>query len=238
MLIDRDRVHGFTLLEILVAMTLFGILTGLLFGGLHLGTAVWRVGEEQLESLEHDLASRTVLRRVLRRAIPHFGYQPTVRRIAFSGTSDRLDFVALSPADAIPGAVFWLRLSAEGRPGERQLVLAWRELQWDIPPPEDYREEETVVLLTGIDVVTFEYFGFSQSGQSQSTEWFETWRDEPALPDLIQVSITFADAQVRNPINLVVAPQITEWRHLVRNADPMEHKPRQIAWSAEAGEPG
>ncbi len=42
--------QGFTLLELLVAITLLGLLMAALFGGLRLGARVWETGETRLDA--------------------------------------------------------------------------------------------------------------------------------------------------------------------------------------------
>ena len=46
----RAAERGFTLLELLVAITLLGLLMAALFGGLRLGTRVWETADARLDS--------------------------------------------------------------------------------------------------------------------------------------------------------------------------------------------
>ncbi|MGZ9034625.1 MAG: PulJ/GspJ family protein, partial [Rhodospirillales bacterium] len=55
---------GFTLLELLVAMTVLGVLTGLLATGLSFGARIWEREQTQLEQwaelqMVHDVIRRT-----------------------------------------------------------------------------------------------------------------------------------------------------------------------------------
>ena len=62
--------QGFTLLELLVAITLLGLLMAALFGGLRLGARVWETGETRLDASARVQIVQDFLRQRLAEALP------------------------------------------------------------------------------------------------------------------------------------------------------------------------
>ena len=59
----RFQQAGFTLLELLIAMTLLGMILVLLFGGLRLGVRSWDASQKQVDSLNSVRSLESFLRR-------------------------------------------------------------------------------------------------------------------------------------------------------------------------------
>src|SRR5262245_35771661 len=88
---------GFTLLELLISMTLLGFLMVLVFGGLRFGTHAWANSEARSSGTDDIRLAQTFLRHSLERAYPHFLYaDPASAHVDFSGTANEIVF--LGPA--------------------------------------------------------------------------------------------------------------------------------------------
>ncbi|MGH6912899.1 MAG: PulJ/GspJ family protein, partial [Geminicoccales bacterium] len=64
------RAHGFTLLELLVAITLLGVLMAALFGALRLGARVWETGTARQDASARIQIVHNLLRRELAQTVP------------------------------------------------------------------------------------------------------------------------------------------------------------------------
>ena len=208
-----DRPAGFTLLELLAAMTLLGLLTALLFGGVRFGTRVWAEGERGLTQLEEVQAARGVLRRVLSQAVPHVGEQPTMQLVLFHGAARRIDLIGPAPARSMRGALYRIRLYEDRSLGRSRLMLAWRPAEdiLDLPLDTRFEEDETAVLLDGIADLRFSYFGLATDDFAGAAEWHTEWRQQPELPERIALAVRFPGGDTRFWVDLVVAPMIDAW---------------------------
>ena len=90
----RHRQRGFTLLELLIAMTLMGLVLGLLYGGLRLGARSWDAGEQRAERINEMQAVHDFIRRQIRQSLEVFRNTRQGRVLAFQGESRRLLIVA------------------------------------------------------------------------------------------------------------------------------------------------
>src|SRR5687767_13926988 len=99
---------GFTLLELLVAMTVLGVLTGLLATGLSFGARIWEREQTQLEQWAELQMVHDVIRRTVGEAWPlsvptETGTSPPA---AFVGSSTSLAFLGPPPAQSLAGGIY------------------------------------------------------------------------------------------------------------------------------------
>jgi prepilin-type N-terminal cleavage/methylation domain-containing protein len=181
---------GFTLLEVLVALTLFAVLTVLLFGGLRFGMRASAVGTAQLERSAEIASAAGFLRSQLADAQPLEQGEGAGRRpVDFDGTNDAIDFVASLPAHLAPGGWHRLHLGLEAQDGG-QLVIRWEPLHATNGGDSSAAQRRSV-LLDGVKAVEFGFFG--TLGERRVPTWQERWRGAPVLPALVRMRVTFAD---------------------------------------------
>ena len=182
---------GFTLLEVLVALVVFGFLmTGLVQGfrfgvhavGLQAGSAR-RQGE--LEAA--DRALRGLLHRTARS-------NTAVAGPLFQGAAHTLAFDTLLP-QAGEGAAQVVRVGL-GVDAKHRLVLRWQPAFANplAPPPPP----ATAVLLEGVDHVDFAYWQAADARGAPAGGWVGAWATDE-LPELVRLHLAFTDPARRWP---------------------------------------
>jgi general secretion pathway protein J len=113
---------GFTLVELLVAMTLLGLIFVALFGGLRFGTRVWETGNAQSERIAEVEIAQSLLRRLLRQAFVPDAAEGvgTVR-----GEADRLAFTAPAPSRFLLGGIYLYEVFVEEHDDGGDLGISW-----------------------------------------------------------------------------------------------------------------
>jgi general secretion pathway protein J len=183
---------GFTLMELLISMTIFALLMVMLFGGLELGTRqVGRLTAKNDRSGEIALA-QNFLRAQIASAQPFVLAPGTSKRLEFNGQPDGVEFITAAPQAATVGGlqVLSVRLVDGKRPGDGQLVVTWRPLRDD---PDMPSAPKATVLLDHLRAARFLYYGPATA--KDAPDWQETWQDMPYLPLLVRLSATFSDGE-------------------------------------------
>ena len=184
--------RGMTLAELLVALTLLGMLSVMLFGGLRFGARAWERSEARSAEMNATVRTHAFLRARL---------SETARPDSVTGEAGRLAFSALWMT-ALGGAGFYeFELSRR----DQTVVLAWRLAPAEGGPaevPEELTGER--VLLEGVSGLEVAYFG--QPPGYPAAEWLERWEPDWTAPALIRIEVAFADPRTVWPSLTVGLP--------------------------------
>jgi general secretion pathway protein J len=178
-LASGERGRGFTLIEVVLALSIAAAVLVIVFGGLRVGLAAWSKGEARAARLDHARGVLVLLERALDGAFP-YRFVPAERRearVLFDGRPDQLTFATLAPP--FPGAVPIAFTAVSLSSGETGLALRQQalpnSLAFDRLPP---------VLVDGeTAAVRFRYLG--KSG------WQEEWEidREETIPRAIEITL-------------------------------------------------
>jgi general secretion pathway protein J len=216
----RSKAAGFTLLELLVAMTVLGVLTGLLATGLSFGARIWEREQKQLEQWAELQTVQDVIRRTLGQAWPL-----TVRTASgtpgagFVGKSTSIEFFGPPPAQSLAGGVYRYGLLSRNGPGGVSLVLTWRLRSPDgtqrkakrgrstLMRREESGEDKEIILVDRLVNAEFSYLGAEEDGPKP--RWRDRWLEAEKLPLLVRMHVEFPPGDRRKWPDLVIAPAIT-----------------------------
>lgn len=177
------RSRGFTLLEVLIALSIVGLLVTIAFGGLRVAMAAWRQGEDRAEVHQHVRAVAYTLSRAIGAAYPYRGTRGTSPEVVvlFDGAEKRLEFVSQAPPLPLQAPVAFTAVSIALEDGdEAGLVVRERAL-----PNRDPFSEGTVVLRDpSVTSLAFKFL-------SEEGEWLDTWsgQDTKTVPRAIQLRL-------------------------------------------------
>ena len=187
--------QGFSLLEVLVALVVLGLLIGTLTQGVRFGVGAI-AAQARLVGVRGD---EDAVERAVRRMVEHMDPGTFTTPPQMAGTASTLEFVTDLPLAATPAdGASALRVDAalEADSGHR-LVLRWRPHmggQRLLPAPPAAED----VLLSGVDRVTFGYL--SDHG------WQDSWHGTE-LPLLVRVHVAFPAGDRRSWPDLVAQPR-------------------------------
>ena len=184
---------GFTLLELLVSITIFALLMVVLIGALQLGTRQTGRLTGQVDRSQQVALVQTFLRAQLGAAQPLILPADQTRTVQFDGQPHSVDFIAVAPESLPSGGlqVLSLALADGGAQGDGQLVLGSRPLRQEADgPPAAARP---TVLLDHVRTARFVYYG--PPTPSDDPYWQTTWQNMAYLPLLVRLSITFVDGE-------------------------------------------
>ena len=204
-----DGRAGFTLLELLVALSLVGLIAVVLLGGLRFSIHATETGGERLERSRELFLVQSYLREQLGQALPLSRPQATVGApdtIWFEGEPSAVSFVAPTPAELGLGGLYWSTLQLVTDGNSRRLVQKQRLFRPKDENAFTENEEEIIELVNGLQNIEIAYFGPDRP--NSTPKWEESWHNKQVLPSLIRIRVNFPEGAERSWPDLVVALKI------------------------------
>jgi general secretion pathway protein J len=188
------RVGGFALLELLVALTVLGLLFVGLAQGVQFGVFAW-ASEVHVTSGNDDFAALdSALRLLIELADPGDEIDPA----AFTASSDRLNCITSLPnaVGAVPGRRVRATLLVDA---DHRLLLQWQPAvrARSLHAPAEPAETE---LLRGVSRMELEFW-------RPGGGWVGTWRSDN-LPALVRIRLHFPPGDPRHWPAIVAAPML------------------------------
>lgn len=198
---------GFTLLELILALALTGLLSLVVYTSLNVsikGVQRSQVAAEQLQELR---VAQTILERSLSSAV----LGSLDNRVYFTGDPGQMRFFTLVPLEAhnLGGIYHWRVLSGQDKSGRVVLAVEQaKNINW-------HRDPEGVeirqILIGGLAAIHFTY---GRVGKE-----YDTWdaNDVKMLPDWVKIRLTRENHQ---PVELVIPFHVTKYLHEKRSQAP------------------
>lgn len=183
----RDE-RGFTMLELIIALSIVAALLAITFGGLRVGLAAWRQGEDRAEAHQHVRGVALSLARVVAGAHPYTASRAEAPDpvILFRGEAQRLEFVTQSPPGAFQMPIAFAAVVIELATGEKPgLVVRQRA----VPNREPFSEMAVIVEDASVTSLTFGYL-------DEGGGWQETWdaEENKTLPRAVRLTVEIVTA--------------------------------------------
>ncbi|MES2949199.1 MAG: prepilin-type N-terminal cleavage/methylation domain-containing protein [Pseudomonadota bacterium] len=201
--------RGFTLLELLISLTLLGLILVLLFGGLRLSVRSWDVVQKQVDVLNSVRSVESLVRREMEQVYPYRWKTVPVQRYAFLGERHKVNFVAPLPSRIGVGGLYAIALELEQTNNGRRLT--WKQVPIN-PLMQDFSAldaaKEMVLIgaeLNAVDDIWLSYFG--RETEAAAPRWVERWDSVTTMPMLVRIQVRFADGSEWP--DFVVAPMLT-----------------------------
>ncbi len=187
--------RGFTLLELLISITMLALIAGILGWTLNMAHRTVAKGEKKIHYLEREKVAFSLVESQIFALIPYQYDDDGEKKIFFSGGKDKLTFAS--------NYSLWR--------GTRGNTFVAYEIQTDEKGKQFLRITEQVIGLTtsddavifdDCDSINFEYF---LKNAFEEGKWIDEWpADEKGLPDKIKINI----ARNAKKISLIVNPPV------------------------------
>jgi len=186
---SRD-ISGFTLLELMVALTLLALLSAVLFGSLRLAGRSTEGGEAKAEASSSMRLAQEFLRTNLEAQHPLRMRKMVDWPLLFQGAKGELRYAADLPARVAGGGIWYYRLAIRSEDPRSPLTLerVAPDLAADALP--DFSGADRSVLAEGIASLTLGYFGRDpDSLPGVAPTWRDHWEDTQQLPLVIRIDV-------------------------------------------------
>lgn len=169
---------GFTLLELLIGMSVFAIVAASVYTSLYMGVNVWKQEENADQTLQEAGLTLKIMERALRCAF----LNPENEKINFQGLGERIDFFSTNPQGDIEKVAFYLHSNE----ADNSFSLLRSKVKYTRLGEETALREE--VVNTKIRELKIKYFSKDEN------MWYESWPEESILPHQVLIEVSFAQA--------------------------------------------
>jgi general secretion pathway protein J len=177
------RERGFTLLEVLIAISIVGMLLVIAFGGLRVALSAWRQGDDRADVHQHIRGVALIVARGLGAAYPYQatrGLSPE-RVVLFKGAERRLEFVTQVAPFPLAAPVAFTAVVIALEEGEQAgLVIRERAL----PNRDPFTEAPVVFRDPSVTTLALSYM-------DDSGGWQDAWdgETEERIPRAVKVTV-------------------------------------------------
>ncbi len=182
----RQSSGGFTLLELLIALAIFGLVVAILTSGVRFSGRAWDAQERHLDRQDDLAALQNSLRSLIASGRD------------FKGGPDSLEFVATMPRALNISGLFDIELATV----DERLVISWRPHLRPGATPQPMTQTELARGIAGLDL---RYFVMDDKHQSGG--WSGSLGAKQT-PKLVEVVVLLPEADQRSWPPLVIAPMI------------------------------
>ncbi|GBE03816.1 general secretion pathway protein J [bacterium BMS3Abin09] len=168
---------GFTLIELIVSITILGMIAVIIAQGFHLGFKAWEKGEAEIETVQTIRVLSGLIFQQLKSSYPYKIKIDDENVVVFKGDANSMMFVTTLAAP-YPGGFKWVRyLHKDGILYYKEGFLPDKELLDNIPGDEE-------ILETEVEEVSFQYYS------KEEDKWKESWDFSDKLPGSVKVLIS------------------------------------------------
>lgn len=200
-----SRLTGFTLLELLVGLSLVGLILVLLFAGLRLGDRSWEAGETRLTASSNLAVAARFIRHELEQIQPYHWKNTTEEQtLAFAGSADAIHFVGPVPSRVGVSGLHLVGIEAVSAGDGKALAMRWHLPDPEVPDFSLLEGAEPKNLVEDVEELSFAYFGAPDD--TTDPAWHDSWDFPNRLPQLIRLRLTLKSGEIWPEI--VVAPRI------------------------------
>jgi len=200
MRIAAGKPAGFTLLEVIISLTITAVMLVIIFGAMRVGVRAWEKGEQDLDE---RLRNRVVLD-MMKRQLASIAFREQKeegknRFLSVKGDKTSLRFisnVALLTSNEF-GVVFVRYIVGDDTESNgKQIEIIEKNLVFIDPEddPDKFGMDDRLTILSGISDVSFNYL---KRGEEGDEEWQDSWDPdtEKGFPAAFKVEITAKEDQ-------------------------------------------
>jgi len=180
-----SRERGFTLIELVLALSIVAAMLAIVFGGLRVAIRAWQSGEQRTETLQHARSLSALLSQSLGGTTAYLAAsEPGAQAdVLFQGEPDKLSFVTVAPPFPLPAPIAFTAVTLSVDEGERP-GFAVREKA--LPNDDPFELGTPIAVDPSLTAVHFRYL------RDIPDSWEEQWDgvQERSLPKAVEVTLT------------------------------------------------
>ena len=184
--------HGFTLLELLVSITILSLIITISYSALRMGTKSWDASIAKIEKNTNKRSAIALLKNKIEHIYPIVWEVNAKKSLAFQGSEESMQFIAPSPQGREFGEYFEYMFVINKGLSETTLELYYEP---HYPGSDEFlvnRNSPYREILAKLKDAKFSYFGKPDNNSQE--EWFDEWENDFSLmPSAVEIKLTGLD---------------------------------------------
>jgi general secretion pathway protein J len=215
--------EGFTLLEVIVAVTLVCLMAVALWAVTSLSIRSWNRGTEFIDVNQRHRSITDMLRKQISSVLPIFvapsgagsgQFATSIGYLVFNGTESDMQFVSSNSMHFAENPGLTLISYEIEQQLQGSLSLVEKEEPYVGQDPEDSEstiESKSLTIFENLESCTFEYYDPGDGGLSATPGWVTEWDGKTLgrLPKAIAVTMVFKEAKQKNLGRRMIIPLMT-----------------------------
>lgn len=188
-----NKSKGFTLIEVLIGMTLLSLMVVLLFSSLAIGAKSWEQGEKKIANVNEIAVVQHFFNLHLAHATPQWNDfdSEKERVLSFQGKKDALQFVAGFPASAQRSGLQLFNLEVKEKNKKKFINIALTPF-FPLIEGEDFFHDK-IELVENVTHFELSYFGLSD--ETGELVWQSEWLNKEQQPRLVKILLELDDGR-------------------------------------------
>lgn len=186
-----NKSKGFTLIEVLIGMTLLSLMVVLLFSSLTIGAKSWEQGEKKIAEVNEIAVVQQFFNHYLAHSVPQWNdFAPEKDRVfSFQGKAESLQFVAGFPASAERSGLQLFTLEFKEKDKKRFINVALTPF-FPLVEGEEFFQDD-IELVENVTRFELSYFGLND--ETGELAWQNEWLNKEQQPRLVKILLELDD---------------------------------------------
>jgi general secretion pathway protein J len=186
------HMSGFTLLELIVVISILTLIMTASFGALRLGNRTFEAGVNRANQTEQIRATADMLRRQFAQLVPIVHEIDDEIFPSFTGNDEQIRFVAPAPQSGQSAGLFVYMISARRTKDSKQLVLSYAPYDPGRNAFDYQSGSYNKILIESLADIQFAYYGATDP--DNDADWHAGWNaEDDAFPRMVRIILTTED---------------------------------------------
>ena len=194
-MINKKQQSGFSLMEIIVAMTLLSLIMAMIYGGIHSSRKMALKGTKRINATNEIRVVQELVRRQISRILPMAFKEEDNTFVIFEGDDQHIMYVSPMPGYLGKGGPHVQLIEIVNANGGKILQFSHWLLNDSIEEGSfDESEQEPVVLLENIQDAEFSFVKLDEEGELG--DWESTWEEGENTPLMVKLDVEMGEGSL------------------------------------------